>query len=163
MNQPIKKQFALTRYVAGIDPDCTASGFVVYDRETALWPHLCCLDQPKLQQVSLTYKPDEILFSVEAGWLNPGIWHGKNTSGWDGNKAKAYGAAIGKAVGRNFDIGHQIIHFLRANGYPVEEFRPKGPKWKAHTMMRETKLPKGYNQEIRDAVRSMWDHIKFNF
>lgn len=151
----------LPRYVCGIDPSAGAkkSGFVVFDCQSRSFPLLICLSQPDLQTRALEYDPADILFVVEDGSLNRGIWHGADTKDWDGRKAKAYGAAIGKMVQKNHDAGHSIAHFLQANGYTVERYRPCSRKWKVEFFRRQTKLPKGYNAEIRDSVRAIWHHI----
>ncbi len=146
-------------YICGIDPDCTASGFSCWEWKTRRPKTLATLSQPDLQTEALTYRPDQILFVVEAGWRNPGIWHGKNTAGWDGNKAKAYGAAIGKSVGANHEVGRSIIHFLQTSGFTVLEYVPRGPKWNAAIFKKITGLPKGYNPEIRDSTRAISKYI----
>lgn len=145
--------------VIGIDPDCKASGVAVYSRPMKQFQLLACYPQPELESMARGYDRETTLFVVEAGWLNKGIWHGKNTAGWDGKKAMAYGAAIGKSVGANHEIGRQIITFLRSEGFTVEEFKPKRQKWKAADFKRYTGLEKGYNPEIRDAVRAMFSYI----
>ena len=169
MNQPpatdnpkaayLSPALRLPRFICGIDPDTDKSGVVIFDRDSRTFPVLLTLDMPRLQSLFVDYAPPDILIVVEAGWLNPGLFHGKDTRDWDARKAKAYGAAIGKTVGRNFEVGHSIIHFLTANQYQVEQYRPCSRKWNSEFFRRQTKLKKGYNAEIRDSVRAIWSHI----
>lgn len=147
------------RYVSGTDPDCTKSGYVVYDLHEKRWHEITTLTLDDWKADVLTYEPGTILFVIEAGWLNPAIWHGKDTTDWNPNKAKAYGAAIGKSVGANHEIGRQQIAYLQAHGHEVDPYRPRGRKWDAALFKRVTGLSKGYNPEIRDAVRAISSHI----
>lgn len=158
--EQFRSRFVLPRYIMGVDPDLTASGVAIYDRETRTWPTLACMGETELQRLILTYSPSDLLIVVEAGWLNGGLFHGKDTTGWDGKKAKAYGAAIAIQVGKNFGIGFSLLTYCQLLNYPTEQYRPASKKWKADFFRRQTRLDKGYNQEIRDAVRAIWHHIQ---
>jgi hypothetical protein len=155
--QPVRAK--LPRFILGVDPDCTASGVVLFDRQTKTFPVLCCMPDHTLREFISSRDPETILIVVEAGWLNGGMWHGKDTTGWDGNKAKAYGAAIAKSVGRNHMVGQSLLTYCEVKGYRTDTYRPAGRKWKKQLFMRITGLPKGFNEEIRDSVRAIHSFI----
>lgn len=157
--QTLPNRFLLPRFIAGIDPDINKSGLAVFDRKEKAFQCLKCVHSDDLKEILLSYAPDSVLIVVEAGWLNPGMWHGKDTQGWDGRKAKAYGAAIATQVGKNHHVGQSFLTYFSDRHYQTDTYRPASAKWKAPFFKRQTKLTKGHNQEIRDAVRAIWTYI----
>ncbi|MBN8826468.1 MULTISPECIES: hypothetical protein [unclassified Spirosoma] len=149
------------QFVAGIDPDLDKSGLVIYDRKENAW--FCkTVTQYELQEIIISeYKAEEIEIFVESGWDNNGFFHiekfPETWKDWDEDKKLKYIAKAATRVGENFGVGKSIVHILTANGFKVQTRPPKSAKWDTHTFKRATGLEKGYNEEIRDACRTMWD------
>lgn len=149
--------------VIGIDPDVDKNGvaYLVVDSKT-LFVHKLTL--PELMEF-LTFSKgmleksgQKLLVCVEAGWLNKSNWH--LPPGASARKA----AAMGEAVGRNQQIGHDIVDLCRAMNIEVEEVKPlrkcwKGKDGKITTAELENitgqKLGR-INQEVRDAILIAW-------
>lgn len=98
---------------------------------------------------------------VEAGWMNlKTTWHARP------GDSKAVAAKKGHSVGRNHQIGHDIVELARVYGYDVHEVRPllkcwKGPDGKITAAELEHvvgSLPGRTNQEMRDALLLAWVH-----
>lgn len=159
------------RYVAGIDPDITKSGLVIYDRDERRW--LCeTLTLHALREQVLNFAPGDTEIIVEAGWLLGGFHHigamPKNLASRGRRAQWAYIAEAATRVGRNFGIGQTIVALLKAEGYDVREVPPPKPpkrklgepkpvmKWDAAKFMLLTGLDYGHNEEIRDACRTMY-------
>lgn len=151
---PIHKQ---TPLIAGIDPDLDKSGLSIWSRSEKRFILLKSVTFAQLLETIRSMDPTQIRFRIGAGWLNKGFHHRmgfpKGFEKWSEKSKLAYMAEAGSRVGENFGVGKIITHYLRANGYEVEECREQSGKWDAATFMKFTGLPKGYNPEIRDSAR----------
>ncbi|UFH52525.1 hypothetical protein [Spirosoma sp. KNUC1025] len=151
------------QFVAGIDPDLDKSGLVIYDRVEKAW--FCkTLTQHKLQEAIIgSYTTHELEIIVEAGWMNDSFFHEEGFPDtfdkWPLQNKLAYVAKAASRVGENFGVGKSISHIFKANGYSVVEVAPTTAKWNADLFKRQTGLTHGYNEEIRDACRTMFPFI----
>jgi hypothetical protein len=97
----------------GIDPDCTASGFAVWYKETnqmELYTFNLYNLFMKLVELDLRYK---VVVYLEAGHLMKGMWH-----------KGGFGAA--KRVGANHEITRQIERFMIDHGMKYHLIKPQG-------------------------------------
>lgn len=148
------------QFCAGIDPDLDKSGLVIYDRQENAW-YCKTLTHYQLQEtIRQNYTTDELELFIEAGWLNPGFYHEEGFpdtfDSWPLQNKLDYVAKAASRVGENFGVGKSMISYFESCGYTVQSIAPTTAKWDAEEFKRRTGLPKGYNQEIRDAARTMY-------
>lgn len=102
---------------------------------------------------------ESLVVVVEAGWLVKTHYHA--------NRRDTYRAAAakGNAVGRNHEIGRQIVQMCRHYGIEVVEQRPlckiwTGPNRKIthRELTAITGVTVRTNQEMRDAALLAWHH-----
>jgi len=97
----------------GIDPDCTASGFSVWDKSEKKFILLKTLDLTDLF-FEITIRSHIIKeVRLEAGHLKKGTWH-------------KGGVGMAKKVGANHEIGRQIEKFLIKTKIPYQLILPQG-------------------------------------
>lgn len=151
-------------HIIAIDPDVDKSGVATMDVKGRA-VECRALNLPELVDYLLQCKGrsaasnQSYVVVVEAGWLAETNWHIKR-----GDRAQKI-ASIGAKVGRNHEIGHQIVLFCEHYHLPCEEKRPlvkcwngPGRKITQEEMSRllmgsQVSAPKGrQNQEMRDAV-----------
>ncbi len=169
---PIARQ---TPLIAGIDPDIDKSGLAIWSRKDRKYTVLKVLPFAELQETLCSYDPAELSVVVEAAWLNGDIMyrhHEKNLpkdfNKWTIEGRYAYMFKRGTDVGRNFAVGQTLVHYLKANGYDVEERKPESKKWDSATFQSLTKLKIRTNQEVRDAAKLVFQrdqslHLKLYY
>lgn len=149
----------------GIDPDIEASGVaIVANTDKRL--HLCRMGLPEIihlsERIAELYPDSQaaIKIYVEGGWLNQSNWHIR------GRDTPRRAAALGYDVGRNHQIGHDIIALLTAQGYSVTPVKPLAKVWATPTgkishqlLQRITNqsIPR-CNQDERDAAIIAWTY-----
>lgn len=134
------------RYI-GIDPDVSASGVAVwipkgkqlFVNTLEFWELLEFLE-------SAFKQPITTLVVVEGGWLNK-VANFHNRPG----QTKRAGESIARNVGRNHQVGLQIVDYVKKIGLPFEVKQPKKTKTKPEVFERMTKI-KTTNKEIIDAT-----------
>lgn len=156
--------------IIGIDPDIDKSGLAVLapkERQIALYD----LTLPQMvdffRECKKIYDEENVSYVVvvEASHLIQANWHLE----WNDSKNKA--AAKGKQVGRNHEIGRQIVEFCKHLGLPYEEKIPLKKCWAGKdgkiTIDELNQLLEGTgfqpitgktNQEKRDAALLALDH-----
>ena len=156
----------MTRFskIIGIDPDVDKNGICELEISTKR-VKLASLTFGEVVDMLLTLKgsPIPVLVIVEAGWLNSGSWHLKNSD----NKRVA--AAKGRNTGANHETGKKIVELCRHFGIEVLEIRPlrkiwNGPNGKiTHGELAYfiPDLPLRTNQETRDATLLAWNYAGF--
>nr|WP_293836858.1 hypothetical protein [uncultured Arsenicibacter sp.] len=155
------------RYLVGIDPDIERSGVAIFDNDSYSFHTLKVAGLSELQLLIFGQcPPKDTLIVVEAGWLHGSIMYNKYSypkgfDKWSDHSRLAWMFQRGSDVGRNFGIGQTICAVLRTNGYTIEERKPVSGKWDANTFIRITGEPKGHNEEIRDAVRTIYPLIQY--
>lgn len=111
--------------IIGIDPDVDGSGVAVLlpkEREYSLHNY----SLPKLVEALHGFDNGEgrsVLVVVEASYLISANWH------LDYNDSQRRAAAKGKQVGRNHEIGRQIVEFCKYLNIPYEEKLPLTKCW----------------------------------
>lgn len=116
----------LTRptFVIGIDPDVDGSGVAVLEvpiRALAT----CRYKLPALANFLEDFRGrEDILVVVEASYLIKGNWHIKSKDSIEAS------SAIGQKIGRNHEIGRQIVEFCKYFHIPYEEKLPLKKVWK---------------------------------
>ena len=150
--------------IIAIDPDVDKSGVaVLHVHDKSVRCH--ALNLPELVDFLLECKNGDafsrqtFVVVVEAGWLAETNWHIKK----DDRAQKI--ASIGAKVGRNHEIGHQIVLFCKHYGIRCEEKRPLVKCWNGPgrkiTQEEMERLLSGsmvslekcrMNQEMRDAL-----------
>ena len=142
--------------VIGIDPDVTASGVAVVTGERCM---LYSLNFGELVSFLQVWRDRDPFVVVEAGWLNQkASWH---CSPHEPNNVSA---KKGLAVGRNQQIGHDIVDICRVYNLRVHEQIPLRKCWKGKdgkiTHEELTQFiqldKKRSNQEERDAALLAW-------
>lgn len=149
--------------IAGIDPDVDKSGFalLLYPLQNDTLQEALSLEslsfpaliEAALQARSIADRENlRFVVAVEAGWLNRSNWHTK--PGDSHRKA----AAIGRAAGRNHEVGKKIIEMLRYKAVEVEEVKPLIKRWQGaggKISAKEFEELTGYSrrtsQDMRDA------------
>lgn len=159
--------------IMAIDPDVDRSGVAVLNMRTR---QIEChaLSLPELVDYILQFKGRclqhdmTFVIVVEAGWMAETNWHIKR-----GDRAQKI-ASIGAKVGRNHEIGHQIVLFCQHYHAPYEEKRPLVKCWSGP----DRKISQGemerllagmnvsaskcrMNQEMRDAALLALDRSGF--
>lgn len=144
------------RIIIGIDPDCSASGIAIIDKESQ-YMVLDVLPFPNLINLILKIEHNFVVI-VEAGWLIKSNWHIK------ANDSKSVSSAKGNSVGRNHETGRKIVEMLKYHNINVIEQRPLQKCWKGKdrkiTHEEISKIipnfPPKSNQENRDAALIAW-------
>lgn len=107
--------------IIAIDPDVDGSG-VAHLADRSLYTIRMTL--PRLAKFLEEHvKPYNALVVVEASYLVTGNWHLEKSD----SRAKA--AAKGRNVGRNHEIGRQIVEFCKFYGITYEEKLPLKKIW----------------------------------
>ena len=150
--------------IIAIDPDIDGSGVAVFYMTTKCF-QAGNMTLPKLVDFIKDKKGwcegegISYVVVVEASYLVSANWH----LSWDDSKNRA--AAKGRQVGRNHEIGRQIVEFCKYLNIPYEEKLPLKKCWagkdgkitseELSLLMEGMELPKWSgrtNQEIRDAM-----------
>lgn len=114
--------------IIAIDPDIDKSGLaVLLPREKQLSVYDFTLPEMVefFREIKSIYEKEGITYViiVEASYLIQANWHLE----WNDSKRKA--AAKGKQVGRNHEIGRQIVEFCKYLDLPYEEKKPLSKCW----------------------------------
>lgn len=114
--------------IIAIDPDVDGSGVAVLapQTKTLLLRNLTLPMLVDFFNVATTsYKKENLSYVVvvEASYLIPANWH----LSWNDSKNRA--AAKGKLVGRNHEVGRQIVEFCKHLDIPYEEKLPLTKCW----------------------------------
>lgn len=118
-----KKKYSM---IIGIDPDVDGSGVAILECSRTLATVRYKL--PVLSKLLEEYKGrEDVLVVVEASYLVSSNWHLEKCD----SKRKA--AATGRNVGRNHEIGRQIVEFCKFYGIPYEEKLPLKKVWQTKT------------------------------
>lgn len=155
------------RKIIGIDPDVEKSGFCVITiddekrvsvvlRSYGIYELMMAVKFIKMD--AQLKKADYPVVVVEAGWLNRSNWH--LHKGITINKA----SKMGESIGRNQQVGHDIVDICRGFGFNVIEKAPLPKTWKGddHKITHEELTyfvpldKKRTNQEERDATLLAW-------
>lgn len=162
----------MSKLIVGVDPDVEKSGYcalsvndkkeVALDIESYNLPDLLA----KMHETYITMrsrgKEDELIMVVEAGWMNKSNWHLDKCS-YVGLKRAA---KLGLDVGRNHQIGRDIVDICRAWGIKVIPQPPLAKTWrgKDHKITHQELAyfapinKTRTNQEERDATLLAWSH-----
>ncbi|SOD81073.1 hypothetical protein [Spirosoma fluviale] len=139
----------------GIDPDREKSGIAVWKRaEGNTKGYYLCLKTmtffPLLRYVEGAYSPDTTVIYLEAGWLN----RKKNFHKDRGERRRE---KIAADVGANHEVGKKLLEGLLELSYTVVLMRPQTEKWDAEQFMLYTGLNYGFNEEIRDSAKYVFN------
>lgn len=146
------------RFIIGIDPDVSKSGICLIDKQkktVSAWSATFPEFINYLNELNKESMKDDILFVVEAGWLNViSSFH------------NAYGKCaqrIAKNVGSNHETGKKIIEMINSYEFNYLEQRPLKKIWKKGKISQEElylqikNVDYNYignrrmNQDVRDA------------
>ena len=133
--------------IIAIDPDIGKSGLAHLNTRTKTLV-LCDVTLPQMvdffRDRKKVYDEEQISFVVvvEASYLISANWH----LDWQDSRNRA--AAKGKQVGRNHEIGRQIVEFCKYLDIPYEEKRPLTKCWAG-------KDGKITSEELRQLVEGM--------
>lgn len=151
------------RIVIGIDPDVDKSGVAVLDTETrALRMESATFGQ--LVSMLQSWSSLDAVIVVEAGWANAkATWHALPKD------SKAVAAKKGLVVGRNQQIGHDIVELCKVYGLEVVEQPPFAKCWSGpdrkithEELAYFTRIKdRTSNQEKRDAALLAWNYAGF--
>lgn len=114
--------------IIAIDPDIDKSGLAVLtpiDRRLILHDFTLPQMVDFFRSAKEIYDREQVSYVVvvEASYLINANWH------LDWNDSKNRAAAKGKQVGRNHEIGRQIVEFCKHLGLPYEEKKPLVKCW----------------------------------
>lgn len=147
--------------IISIDPDIDKSGVCCLNASTRK-VEVCTMDFPHLLEYLADFQNKaDVVVVVEAGWKNAITnYHG----GYGGVAQK-----IALNVGRNQQVGHDIVDMCRYWDIPVVEKTPLRKMWKGKDRKITQEeiesfipgLPKRLNQEARDAALLAWDYAGF--
>lgn len=149
------------RIIVGIDPDIQASGVAVLNTGTRSLVLAVKTFGELVSYFQYLREFEDLVVVVEAGWANrKASWH------CNPHEPNGVSARKGLAVGRNQQIGHDIIDLCRVYGLEVVEQPPLRKCWrgKEGKMTHEEMayfMPvqkKRTNQEERDAALLAWVH-----
>ena len=150
--------------IIAIDPDIDGSGVATLELDakviTATNMRLPILvDYLKSAKEKADIAGSSYVVVVEASWLCSGNWH----LDWDDSRNRA--AAKGRQVGRNHEIGRQIVEFCNYLDITYEEKYPLRKTWAGKDgkitaaelqqlcqYTEVTLLARRTNQEMRDAM-----------
>ena len=149
------------RHIVAIDPDVDRSGVAFLHLpsrelhcEAKTFPEL--IDDLHVTKQA-TDALGESLTVVEAGWLNRSNWH---THARDSHRKAA---AIGRAAGRNHEVGRKIVEMARHMGIETVEQRPLQKRWRgsdgkitAAELAQFTGYTRRTSQDMRDAALLAW-------
>ena len=150
------------RRIVAIDPDVDKSGVAFLHLpsrelrcEARSFPEL--IDDLHAIKQATDDLGEPLVVIVEAGWLNRSNWHVQ--AGDSRRKA----AAIGRAAGRNHEVGRKIVEMARHMGIEVVEQRPLQKCWRGtgrKITHEELAAFTGYtartSQDMRDAALLAW-------
>lgn len=116
------------KVIVGIDPDVDGSGVavvVVDTRKAAIYQYGLPALVEKLLEIknAAEGKGLPMVVVVEASYLISTNWH----LDWEDSQRRA--AAKGRQVGRNHEIGRQIVEFCKYYAIPCEEKLPLIKSW----------------------------------
>ncbi len=150
-------------HIIAIDPDVEKNGvahLIKQEKKLAatVLNFVETVEYLKLIKETFVDKEQKVIVVVEAGWLNQGNYH----LGFRDSTRLA--AAKGVSVGRNQQVGHDIVDMARHIGFEVQELRPLKKCWKGkdgkitHDELKEITgiAAKRSNQEERDAALIAW-------
>lgn len=151
--------------IIGIDPDVSKSGVAILD-VSARRVEVSSFDFAEMYGYIMEVhrlceeEGKDLTVVVEAGWLNRTNWH----TSWHDKPNVA--ARKGFDVGRNQQVGHDIITLLRAEAIDVIEVAPLRKCWKGRDrkitheeLVSITRIDKKRtNQEERDAALLVWEY-----
>ena len=157
-------QQSMIRHIIAIDPDVDRSGVAFLHLpsrelhcEAKTFPEL--IDDLHATKQATDALGEPLIVIVEAGWLNRSNWHVQ--AGDSRRKA----AAIGRAAGRNHEVGRKIVEMARHMGIETVEQRPlqkcwRGPDGKitAAELAQFTGYTRRTSQDMRDAALLAWVH-----
>ena len=142
------------RHIIAIDPDVDRSGVAFLHLpsrelhcEAKTFPEL--IDDLHATKQATDALGESLTVVVEAGWLNRSNWHVQ--AGDSRRKA----AAIGRAAGRNHEVGRKIVEMARHMGIEVVEQRPLQKCWRG-TGRKITGSTRRTSQDMRDAALLAW-------
>lgn len=144
--------------IIGIDPDVDGSGVAMLECSRTLATFRYKL--PVLSKILEEYKGrDDVLVVVEASYLVSSNWH------LEKGDSQRKAAAKGRNVGRNHEVGRQIVEFCKFFGIECEEKLPLKKIWQTKTgKISRAELERlcvgsgigykfaGHDQEQRDAA-----------
>lgn len=144
--------------IIGIDPDIDGSGVAMLECSRTLATFRYKL--PVLSKILEEYKGrDDVLVVVEASYLVSSNWH------LEEGDSQRKAAAKGRNVGRNHEVGRQIVEFCKFFGIEYEEKLPLKKIWQTKTgKISRAELERlcvgsgigykfaGHDQEQRDAA-----------
>ena len=150
------------RHIIAIDPDVDRSGVAFLHLpsrelhcEAKTFPEL--IDDLHATKQATDALGESLTVVVEAGWLNRSNWH---THARDSHRKAA---AIGRAAGRNHEVGRKIVEMARHMGIETVEQRPlqkcwRGPDGKitAAELAQFTGYTRRTSQDMRDAALLAW-------
>lgn len=150
------------KIIIGIDPDSEKSGYAELNKETREIK-LLSLTFPQLVDKMQEWIGEDVLFVVEAGWLNKSNWHLRRGDNMQ------IAAAKGNGTGRNHETGRKIVEMLEHYKIPNEIIKPLKKCWKgrdgkithAEIAYFIESFPKKSNQETRDAALIAWNRAGY--
>ncbi|PKN16495.1 MAG: hypothetical protein CVU66_00665 [Deltaproteobacteria bacterium HGW-Deltaproteobacteria-23] len=149
------------RYIIGIDPDLTKSGFAVYDSQEKKMVQCEALSFSELQWKLKRFQPD-CFVRLEAGWLiKKSNWRTAKKLGkkFSPSQASSIAERQAKNVGENHATGKLIEQYLKENNIPYELVRPFGATaFFRNTAMfqKTTGWSKRTNNDARSAAAICW-------
>ena len=152
----------MIQHIIAIDPDVDKSGVAFLHLpsrelhcEAKTFPEL--IDDLHATKQATDALREPLIVIVEAGWLNRSNWHVQARD----SRRKA--AAIGRAAGRNHEVGRKIVEMARHMGIEVVEQRPLQKCWRGtgrKITHEELAAFTGYtartSQDMRDAALLAW-------
>ena len=150
------------RHIVAIDPDVDRSGVAFLHLpsrelhcEAKTFPEL--IDDLHATKKATDDLGESLTVVVEAGWLNRSNWHVQ--AGDSRRKA----AAIGRAAGRNHEVGRKLVEMARHMGIETVEQRPLQKCWRgtgrkitAAELAQFTGYTARTSQDMRDAALLAW-------